>query len=734
MQIANPLQMNDWEIKKFFIIVLSIQLALLGLMGMDVTGIDIPILRQLIGFIYLGFVPGILVLRILKIHTLSNIEVLLYSVGLSVSILMIIGLFINIAYPFLGFSGPISVISLILTISIIVLVLCLLSYILDRDFSNPNYINIKDIFSPQVLFLCLVLFLSIFGAHLANIHNNTLLILLIPLLPLAIVLTVFNKFISKNLYPFAVFVIAISLLYHISLISMYIIGWDIHEEYYLSSLVLKYSFWDSKIPSTVNGMLSIVMLAPIFSNICDMSLTWVFKIIYPLLFSLVPLGLYQIYQKQMNEKAALLSVFFLMSFSRFYYPMPRQNIAEFYIVLLILLMVDKNIARTKRSVLSIAFCISLAVSHYGTSYIYMFCLITAWLILILANRPAILNLGNSILLKVSKFSYNSDEIVSNPNSLIDYRTISSSFVLVFVVFTIGWYIYVSSSSAFNIIVGVFDHIVSSIFTSFLNPEAAQGLAIITAKPESPLRGIMKSLSLITLFFISAGIFTLLINQKKLMFKREYCAFSYVNFAICIGGIVLPYFASAFNTDRLYHLTLIILAPFCVLGGMAVFRSLSRASKISWTYKCEENSLKMLSVFLAVFMIFSSGWCFEVANDGIPQAMALNSTMDYWRFNDQEVIGARWLDRMDVNKPIYADYYRQLVLNELKSRQATPFSSDFSKLSKYSYIYFGTLNVLKEEVLVQYFEGTISKASYMNPKEAICSRNSIYANGGAEVYY
>lgn len=81
MQINNPLQINDWEIKKFLTVVLAIQLAVFGIIGLDAIGLQIPILRQLIGFIYLTFIPGIIILRILKLHKLANIETLLFPVG-----------------------------------------------------------------------------------------------------------------------------------------------------------------------------------------------------------------------------------------------------------------------------------------------------------------------------------------------------------------------------------------------------------------------------------------------------------------------------------------------------------------------------------------------------------------------------------------------------------------------------------------------------------------------------
>jgi uncharacterized membrane protein len=407
--------MNDWETKKFLKVVLTIQLAFWGTIGLDAVGLQIPIVRQFIGFVYLTFIPGILVLRILKLHKLGSIETLLYTVGLSIATLMFTGLFMNTAYPFFGISGPISVTPLIITISILILILCIISYIMDRDHSNPSFIDVGEIVSPPVLFLCLIPFLSIFGVYLVNFqHNNTILMFLIILLAIIAVSIGFDKFIPKNLYPLAVFIIAISLLYHRSLISMYIWGWDIHHEFYLSNLVMANFQWDPTIPAPTNAMLSIAMVAPIYSIISNMDITWVFKIIYPLLFSLVPLGLYRVFQKQTNDKIAFLSCFFFVSLFIFYGEMltlARQQIAELFLVLLILVMIDKNMDKIKRSFLYIVFGISLAVSHYGLSYIYMFCLISAWLLLVSGEYPWMQKLMNNFY---SKFGRKRGELAGNP--------------------------------------------------------------------------------------------------------------------------------------------------------------------------------------------------------------------------------------------------------------------------------------------------------------------------------
>ncbi len=96
--------------------------------------------------------------------------------------------------------------------------------------------------------------------------------------------------------------IAITLLFQYSLISNYVQGADIKVEYYVSTLTQSSGFWNSTASFTnlVYGrfynMLSITVLPTIYSNILNMDITWVFKIVYPLIFALVPLALYLLWR------------------------------------------------------------------------------------------------------------------------------------------------------------------------------------------------------------------------------------------------------------------------------------------------------------------------------------------------------------------------------------------------------------------------------------------------------
>jgi len=716
--------MNDWEIKKFLKVVLAIQFAMWGVIGLDAMGLGIPILREFVGFIYLTLIPGIVILRILKLHKLSMIETLLYSVGLSIATLMFTGLFMNTIYPFFGISEPISFIPLVITISMVVLVLCILSYMRDKDFSNLNFIDIKDVLSPPTLFLCLVPFLSIFGTYLVNFHHNNILLMLLILVIAGIAgLVGFNRIIPKRLYPLAVFVIAISLIYHRSLISMYLIGTDIQGEYYCCKMVALNRHWDPAIGSSFNAMLIVTILPTIYSFMLNMDGLWLFKAFYPFIFSFVPLGLYQAYRRQMDEKVAFLSVFFFVSFFVFYSDMiwlTKQQIAEFFFMLFILLTANEKIDLPKRRLLFIVFGASMVVSHYGTSYIFMFILIFAFAILhLMKSKSKVLTQGS---------------------------------VLIFVIMALLWYIYVEDAIIFKSIVHIGEHIYSSIFAEFLNPETAEGLNYLLVKPTSPLHHIDKSLHFLTQFFITIGLIQMILKRKKTKFCLEYLSFSIVSFGICLMSIILPYFSRSMGTTRLYHVMLISLAPFCVIGGGTVFRIvLERAKLISQHYILDTKVF--VAIILILFLMFNTGFIYEVTKDG-PNSPALsqerlrkgNAKTRAGFYNNYirklDVVGARWLSKnMDYKSKIYVGraHPNRIPLTAytmVNHSLIYTLPHDYSRIGDGSYIYLGSLNIV-DNIMVYGYEEMRSRLILHNTSEVypfVMSKYKIYSNGGSEVYY
>lgn len=744
--INDPFQINDWGIRKFLTLIFSIQLALWAVLFLDFLGIPIPLLRQVIGFIYLTFIPGILVLRILKIHKISGIEVLSLSVGLSLATLMFTALIINTISPPLGILRPISIIPLTSSLSAFVLFLCILCYKLDNSFDDPGSLDIKDALSLPVLFLCIIPFLAIFGTYLMNFYNsNILVVLLLAAISLVVILICFDV-IPIKFYPLAIFVISISLLYHKSLISMHLVELgDTSFEYWTVRSIVMNSIWNPAEFGNLNAMLSLVFLLPIYSIILDEDI-WLFKIIFPLLFSLVPLALYQIYQKQTDAKIAFLSCFFFVSMFTFYGAMLgaiRQQLAELFLVLLILVIINKNIKKIKRSILFICFSVSLIVSHYGLTYIYLLSFVIALSILAFFDNHI------KKMKLVDRFQINSTKETSDRElcpSLSNFssRMINFNLLFIFVICSLIWYMNISGSSVFNIAVNIGNHISNSIFLDFLNPESTQGLDILLRPSETLVGKFNKAIHIIMQLFIAVGITVSLLRYNKRNFNYEYLAFSIPFFGICLACLLIPHFALTLNITRLYHITLIFLAPFCVVGGISIFKIFGRCSDYAWQNGNIRYPLRVLSILFAIFFMMNSGIIHELANQ--PVSFSLNASVFIApHFNEKEIISAEWLsNNMNYNIKAYADAHNAYLLQMMIGSflPISFFNDSYDKITKIdsdSYTFLGKENTIFRNIILDNFKKPRQDSrqvplqnltlNYILPK-----MSKLYNNGDSAVLY
>jgi len=340
---------TTFNITKRNILILTIitQLSLLCLIKFNYIENSIFFIREIISFIYLFFLPGILLHGIIKVNKPGTCETILYSVGLSIFISMFTGFFANTFYPKIGITNPLSLNILIVTFILEIVVLSTIYYFY-ADEESGIILDLLDIFKKGNLFLYLLLLLAISGTYIQNYYQiNTLLLCTIFIISMLPILVSCTKIFKQTHYPLVIFLISLSLLYHNSLISNHIWGWDVNKEFFLANEIIDNNFWDSTISSNINGMLSIVMIIPIFSKMSGMDAVWVFKIVYPFIFALVPVGLYKVYCNQLNDtNASFISVFFFTSVFTFFTEMlhlARQQIAELYIVLILLLITSKAI-------------------------------------------------------------------------------------------------------------------------------------------------------------------------------------------------------------------------------------------------------------------------------------------------------------------------------------------------------------------------------------------------------
>ncbi|MDP6576799.1 MAG: DUF2206 domain-containing protein [Dehalococcoidales bacterium] len=377
---------NDWPIKKCLGPSLIILLAILGLTGLAGVGFDVLVLRQMVGFILLTFIPGVLILRILRIHDIGMIESLVYSVGLSLAFVIFCGVVANYTWPMFGVSRPISVFPIMVTLTIFTLILMSVAYQRDKSFAVPVLTSPAAALSPAVLFLILVFFLAVIGALMINFYQNNILLLIFTAVVAGIVgLAVFGKFIDQKVYALAIVIIAVCLLYQTTLISPYLTGFDIHLEYYFPQFIVENGYWDATRAHGYNTALSLTMLVPIYSLVLDIDGAWVFKTVSPFVFALVPLILFHVFRQQISPRKAFLAAFFFMAVPTFSLEMValiKQQFAEFFFALVILLLVDRKLGLGQRLTLAIVFSMSIIVSHYGVGGICLIYFAIAWLLIV----------------------------------------------------------------------------------------------------------------------------------------------------------------------------------------------------------------------------------------------------------------------------------------------------------------------------------------------------------------
>jgi uncharacterized membrane protein len=738
--IDNPLLMNDWNIRKFLYVVIAVQAAMLGLATLWAVGVDIPFLRYVVGFIYLTFIPGIIILRTLRQHDLDMVRTLLYTVGLSIAFNMFLGFIINFLYPYLGITRPLSIVPIFITWTVVLGILCFICYLRDRGLGVPVPLDLRNLLSPWVLLFALLPLVAILGSQLVNNYNNNIaLLLLIALIAIVPVLLIATRLVPEQYYPFIVCMISISVLLHTSLITNYIWGYDIRLEYYMYKVVADRNLWTSVDPlSNYNGVLSVTILPAIYGLVLNIDGTWIFKVIFPLFFSLVPLALFQIFQKQFGGKVAFLAVFYFMAVLTFFTAMlelGKQMIAEVFFALVIVSLLDDKLGSVVKVLLVIVFATCIVVSHYATSYLFMLSV-----------------LGLFIVLSVFK------KIIS---------AIKIPLLLLIIVLSLSWYIYGSGGISFNSLIS-WIYTISTGIGDFFNPFSRYSFYIIT-KDRPPWHDILLYLYLLSQICIVIGFSVMFLNWIRKIDKtllNEYMGFSAVFMIFMALTALLPQLSGVTDISRSFHLCLFILAPYSVYGSEIMIQFAQRVlmklkilvvQQPIMLFNHGRTSLVIpFALFLFPFFLLNTGFIYEVLNDPEPGSIALSRDKSALAsFSKFDITGGTWiLNSRGQERIIYCDPAgRQLFSSYVGPSYFTitdhlgtdsPDSVEVtSKIPSNSYVFLTEHNIKTGRVGLMVtsrgtgwsrggvFEKVVlsSLAFYRTIQES----NRIYDNGGALIY-
>lgn len=712
--------------------------------------LNIPIFRQILGFIFLAFVPGASFLCILKPDKLGLIEKFVLSMGLSVSFIMFIGILINTFYPLFGYETPLSQKSIVISLTFALLILAVIAHFRGRFafFANRTELRLDTSYKALILIPILFLPLSVLGMHLMNTtDNNAMLMALLFLIPIYVILiSIWHNHIPEKAYPLIIFMTSISLVLLLGMRSSHIIGADVHLEYYFFQQTLSNEKWQILFKLPLDCCLSVSVLPTIYQSFLGINPEYLFKLLYPFLFSITSLVVFIIAKEYLGDIYAFLASFFFMSQINFLNAAssPRTTIAVLFFTLSIMVLLNGRLSEFEKKLLLIIFIFSCIVSHYSTAYIFFGVLLSTFIIIQITNRLFAYQKGSAarkIHQSVEQNVIDSTSQIAALTPLKSYITLGILTIFFVVIFV--WYGQVTGA-AFDSGVGFIVKSIRSLQDFFILESRQEGVAEAFGSGFEGLevpRKISFVFNWLTILFVAIGVLTTLFRyrQRVALPSRNvdelsgflgkkidimFLSFGLVCSAVIAVSVALPYISFGYGTSRAYLLATVVLSSFFILGGL----------KVAELIRVRLKYLVVLVVLVPFFMC-TTGTIYQLF--GYPGSMVFNSdgeSYDILYIHDQESISAKWLKEYagsDMN--IYADYWssgaRLLSQGGINSSLSIS-SKDFIKEKSLgnAYIYLNYNNVVEQKFFFGYSEW-YDITEYM---DKFAEGKLVYSNGGSNI--
>jgi uncharacterized membrane protein len=286
--------------------------------------------------------------------------------------------------------------------------------------------------------------------------------------------------------------------------------------------------------------------------------------------------------------------------------------------------------------------------------------------------------------------------------------------------------------------------------------AGQGDVIISAAlgldfSQVSLQGkVFRILQYITQFLIIAGCLRLVVKPSGLKLSREYIILSLVSALFLACCIVLPWFSNILNITRWYHIALITLAPFLVIGAQSLWELAAWAVHRGRADGEDGRALHYLSMLVILpYFIFTAGLVFEFSSQSdtntidTPYSIALSSNrLDLTGiFNRQDGAAAQWLSRNTAgSQTVYSDVHaRKIILfQDHTSRLGVREFTRKDMQIEDGYVFLTTWNVTRDELAFTNsgrpgMREHVGVGSVPGLEQALKKGSRIYVNGGAQVY-
>lgn len=339
---------------------------------------DTTIAGRLYALAFMLLVPGLAIVSLTPMRPERLSVRIAWSLGASMLLLMVLGLVYSFSLPHLGIARPISQWPVVLGVDVVTLA----TLVAHRGRRDPlDYLFRGTVPTTRQLALaialCLVPVAASAGAELLNNRQGTVLAVTVQVGVGVLLAALF--LLAGRVPPWAIgltlFAATAGLLMMSAMRSNYPFGYDIQSEYQVFTATLHRGAWQiSRTGNAYSAMLSITILPSVLTVGSHMSPAYVFKAMYPLVFSLYPVLVFGVAARWFPKRAAVVGAIVVVVqglYAADITGLARQEIGLFYFVLLIATAFDAHMSRRVAQVGVVVSAAAMAVSHYSTAYFAM---------------------------------------------------------------------------------------------------------------------------------------------------------------------------------------------------------------------------------------------------------------------------------------------------------------------------------------------------------------------------
>jgi uncharacterized membrane protein len=327
---------------------------------------------QVILFGLLLSVPGILLLRVLRVPGRTIARFPVYIPSASIIVLLAAGLVVDVLGPLLGVRKPLDTLPLLVGFELACCCLLVASRSARPDLSIPW----RQLSRPiDLVWPLAVSVLAAVGAiRLDNGYNSSAAVVAaLGCLVLLAVAMMLAAGLSDPLLASILYAVGLAVMLAYSLRGAVVYGYDIATEYQRLEQTILTHVWTARHPGDAYGaMLSVTVLPSELHFLSGVSGVSILRLVYPVLSAFFPVGIFCLARRVLSRRWAFAAAAFTIAQASFAKELPalaRQEIGLLLFVALLAAMLERSLTRGSQWWLIALFGLGMAVSHYSTTYV-----------------------------------------------------------------------------------------------------------------------------------------------------------------------------------------------------------------------------------------------------------------------------------------------------------------------------------------------------------------------------